>query len=113
MKSSAPPGQLSVGMNCLVSLRRWIVLLLLVALTPIVVHAAEGDGLRAFAPLARGTESRAGVGVSRMDYALDRRVTLQCLAPDGSILKEGDRPSDHQIEDPARKRSTRTKRSGR
>ncbi len=62
---------------------------------------------------ARGTESRAGVGVSLMDYALDRRVTLQFLAPDGSILKEGDRPSDLQIEDPARKRSTRTKRSGR
>lgn len=63
---------------------------------------------------ARGTSERAGQGTSLIDYALDRRVTLQFLAPDGSILKEGDRPSDLQVEESApEKRTTRPRRSSR
>lgn len=64
---------------------------------------------------ARGAESRAGTGTTMVDFALDRRVTLQFLAPNGSILTEGDRPSDLQIEEaPAPSRRTnRSRRGGR
>lgn len=47
---------------------------------------------------ARGTELRAATGASALDYALDRRVTLQFLAPDGTLLMEGKAPNDLQIE---------------
>lgn len=76
--------------------------------------ASQGLIVDRFDARARGTSERAGRGTTLIDYALDRRVTLKFLAPDGSILKEGDRPSDLQVEEPApEKRSTREPRSGR
>ena len=76
--------------------------------------AAQGVIADRLEARARGTEQRAAQGTTRMDYALDRRVTLQFLAPDGSILTEGDRPSDLQIEDePQARRTNRSRRSSR
>jgi outer membrane protein OmpA-like peptidoglycan-associated protein len=59
---------------------------------------------------AMGTSARAASGTSALDYALDRRVTMQFLAPGGSILTEGDKPTDLQLESESPKS---TKRSGR
>ena len=48
---------------------------------------------------AFGSSQRAVAGKSAIDYAMDRRVTVQFLTSDGEAMTEEMRPRDLQIED--------------
>lgn len=65
---------------------------------------------------ARGSELRAASGASALDFALDRRVTVQFLTPEGSAMTEESRPRDLQLEEirtPSGSRSIQVRKTGR